>query len=144
MEKNKRYYFSGYYSVEHCRKRIIFIIPCCLSRIVNSERFQNIPYVWGVCVTNNNGFWIACLDLLTLPLELQLIITAHYQWLPKTCPIPYWTTSVFTSTVIDLVLTYASPSWLPLPAGQHSTGVGTITRDENCEKFLSYFQLALH
>jgi hypothetical protein len=35
-------------------------------------------------VTNNNGLWIGWLDLLALLLQLQLIITAHNQWLPKT------------------------------------------------------------
>jgi hypothetical protein len=36
--------------------------------------------VWGVCVTNNNGFWIGWLDLLTLLYnhsQLQSIITVH-------------------------------------------------------------------
>jgi hypothetical protein len=33
--------------------------------------------------------------------QLQLIITARNQWLPKTCSIPYWTTSVFSSTVTN-------------------------------------------
>jgi hypothetical protein len=32
-------------------------------------------------------------------LQLHPIITAHNQWLPKTRSIPYWTTSVFCSTV---------------------------------------------
>jgi hypothetical protein len=39
-------------------------------------------------------------------LQLQLIITAHNQWLSKTHSIPYWTTSVFSSTMTDLVLIY--------------------------------------
>jgi hypothetical protein len=41
-------------------------------------------------------------------LQLQPIITAHNQWLFKTRSIPYWTTSVFSSTVTDLVLIYES------------------------------------
>jgi hypothetical protein len=41
-------------------------------------------------------------------LQLQLIITAHNQWLSKTCSIPYWTTSGFSSTVADLALIYES------------------------------------
>jgi hypothetical protein len=49
-------------------------------------------------VTNNNGFWIGWLNLLTLLLQLQLIITPHKQWLSKTRSISYWTTSVFSST----------------------------------------------
>jgi hypothetical protein len=41
-------------------------------------------------------------------LQLQPIITAHNQWLYKTRSTPYWTTSVFSSTVSDLVLIYDS------------------------------------
>jgi hypothetical protein len=37
---------------------------------------------------------------------IQLIITAHNRWLPKTCSIPYWTTNVFSSIVTELVLIY--------------------------------------
>jgi hypothetical protein len=59
-------------------------------------------------VINNNGFWIGWLDLLALLLQLQSIIRAHKRWLPKTRSIPYWTTSVFSSTVTDLVLIYES------------------------------------
>jgi hypothetical protein len=58
-------------------------------------------------MTNNNGFWIGWLDLLALLLQLQSIITAHNRWLPKTRSIPYWTT-VFSSTVTDLILIYKS------------------------------------
>jgi hypothetical protein len=42
------------------------------------------------------------------PLRLQSITTAHTQWLSKTRSIPHWTTSVFSSTVTDLVLIYES------------------------------------
>jgi hypothetical protein len=59
-------------------------------------------------VTNINGFSIGWLDLLPPSLQLQSIITAHTQWLPKTLSIPYWTRSVFFSTVTDLVLIYES------------------------------------
>jgi hypothetical protein len=48
------------------------------------------------------------LDLLTHLLQLQPITTAHNQWLPKTRSVSYWTTSVFSSTVTDLVLIYES------------------------------------
>jgi hypothetical protein len=65
-------------------------------------------HVWGVCVTNNNGFCIGWLNLLAFLLQLQSIITAHNQWLPRTRSIPYWTASVFSSTVTDLVLIYES------------------------------------
>jgi hypothetical protein len=36
-----------------------------------------------------------------ISLQLQLIMTAHTQWLSKTSSIPYWTTSVFSSTVMN-------------------------------------------
>jgi hypothetical protein len=39
-------------------------------------------------VTNNNGFCIGWSDLLALLLQLQPIMTAHNQWLSKTCSIP--------------------------------------------------------
>jgi hypothetical protein len=35
-------------------------------------------------------------------LQLKSIITAHNQWLPTIHSIPYWTTSVFSSTVTDV------------------------------------------
>jgi hypothetical protein len=34
-------------------------------------------------------------------LQFKPIITAHNQWLPKTRSIPYWTMSVFSSTVTN-------------------------------------------
>jgi hypothetical protein len=52
-----------------------------------------------------NGFWIGWLTLLV---KLQSIIAAHSQLLSKTRSFPYWTTSVFSSTVTDLVLIYES------------------------------------
>jgi hypothetical protein len=48
-----------------------------------------------------NGFWIGWLDLLTPSLQLQPLITEHKQWLSKTRSIPYWSTSVFSSTVTN-------------------------------------------
>jgi hypothetical protein len=51
------------------------------------------------------GFWIGCIGT---SLQLQSIITAHNQWLSKTRSVPCWTTNVFSSTVIDLVLIYKS------------------------------------
>jgi hypothetical protein len=41
-------------------------------------------------------------------LQLQSIITAHNQWLSMTLYIRYWTTNVFSSTVINLVMIYES------------------------------------
>jgi hypothetical protein len=61
-------------------------------------------------VTNSNRFRIGWLDLLELLLQSLLIkITkVHNRWLPKTRSIPYWTTSVFSSIMTDLVLIYES------------------------------------
>jgi hypothetical protein len=36
-----------------------------------------------------------------ISLQLQSVTTAHNQWLSKTRSIPYWTTSVFSSTVTN-------------------------------------------
>jgi hypothetical protein len=90
-------------------------------------------HVWGICVTNNNGFWLGWLDLLALLLQLQLIVLASNQWVSKTRPIPHWTTSVFSSTVTDLVLIYESLTssasvvrWLTL----HSWTLNSLTNDE--------------
>jgi hypothetical protein len=55
-----------------------------------------------------NGFWIGWMHLLTLILQLQSITRVHDQWLSKTRSIPYWTMSVFSSAVTDLVLIYES------------------------------------
>jgi hypothetical protein len=73
------------------------------------------------------------LDLLALLLQLQSIITAHNQWLCKTRSIPYRTTSVFSSTVTDLVLIYESVTssasgvrWLTL----HSWTPNSLTNAE--------------
>jgi hypothetical protein len=41
-------------------------------------------------------------------LQIQSVIPAHNQWLFNTRSIPYWTTSVFASTVTDFVLIYRS------------------------------------
>jgi hypothetical protein len=67
-------------------------------------------------VTNNNRFWIGWLDLLALRLQLQSIITAHNRWLSQTRSIPYWTTSVFSSTVTndERRITAHLPSWTEL------------------------------
>jgi hypothetical protein len=56
-------------------------------------------------VTNNNVFWSGWLNLLAL----QSMIRAYSHWLlSKTRSIAYWTTSVLSSTVTDLVLIYES------------------------------------
>jgi hypothetical protein len=84
-------------------------------------------------VTNNNGFWIEWLNLLALLLQIQPTITAHNQWLSKTRSIPYWTASVFSFAVTDLVLIYESVTssasivrWLTL----HSWTLNSLTNSE--------------
>jgi hypothetical protein len=59
-------------------------------------------------VTNKRGSGLDDLDLLELLLQLKSIITAHNQLLSETRSITYLTTSVFSSTVTDLVLIYES------------------------------------
>jgi hypothetical protein len=70
----------------------------CIAYILETSWSNAYCHVRGVCVTNNNGFWIGWLDLLALLLQLQPIITAHNQWPSKTRSIPYWTTNVLSST----------------------------------------------
>jgi hypothetical protein len=67
-------------------------------------------HIFGVCVTNNNGLWISWLVYLRF-----FTITINYdirqQWLSATRSVPYWTTSVFSSAVTDLVLIYESVTY---------------------------------
>jgi hypothetical protein len=49
-------------------------------------------------MTNNNRFWIGFIGT---SLQLQPTIAAHNQWLSKARSIPYWTASVFSSTVTN-------------------------------------------
>jgi hypothetical protein len=60
-----------------------------------------------------NRFWIGFIGT---SLQIQPIITAHTQWLPKTRSIPYWTTSVFSSTVTWFWFMNQSLIQLPLSA----------------------------
>jgi hypothetical protein len=57
----------------------------------------------GACVTNNNGFWVRCLDLLALLCNYE-----YNKWLSTTRSIPYWTTSIFHCD--ESLLTH----WTPL------------------------------
>jgi hypothetical protein len=66
-------------------------------------------------------------------LQLQSIMTAHHQWPSKTRSIPFWTTSVFSSTLTNLILIYESVTfsvsvvrWLTL----HSWTRHSLTNDE--------------
>jgi hypothetical protein len=72
-----------------------------LSKSLRNFHFILILSRIGVGVTDNNGFWIRWLGLLALRLQLQPIITAHNQWLPKIRSIPYWSTCVFSSPVTN-------------------------------------------
>jgi hypothetical protein len=76
-------------------------------KLLNIEGLKILSHVHS-SMTANNWFWIGWLDLLALLLQLQPTITAHNQWLFKTRSILYWTTSVYSSTVTDLVLIYES------------------------------------
>jgi hypothetical protein len=106
---------------------------------IHTHIFWNTENLSCVCgsVTNNRGFWIGWLDLLTLFYSLsysQSVTTAHNQWLPKTRSIPHWTASVFSSTVTDSVLIYESVTssasgvrWLTL----HSWTLNSRANDES-------------
>jgi hypothetical protein len=79
------------------RSRQVFTLPLLKS-------FHQNIVTCPSSVTNINGFWIGRLNLLALLLHLHPIITAQNPWLPKSRSIPYWTTSVFSSNVTDLVM----------------------------------------
>jgi hypothetical protein len=68
----------------------------CWSQLSCVMTFSILSRVRG-SMTNNNGFCIRWLDLLTPSLQSLLItITkAHNRWLPKIRSIPYWTTSFY-------------------------------------------------
>jgi hypothetical protein len=53
-------------------------------------------------------------------LQLQSVMTAHNQWLSRTRSIPYWTTSVFSSTVMNDEQRITELTW--------TTSVWRITR----------------
>jgi hypothetical protein len=48
------------------------------------------------------------IGFISTSLQLQSSIRAHSQWMTKTRSIPYWTTSLCSSSVTDLVLIYES------------------------------------
>jgi hypothetical protein len=74
------------------------------STACNRDRFT---FLCVYIVTYEGFAWriITGLDwmfvLIDTSLRLQLILTDHSRWLPKTRSTPYWTTSVFPSTVTD-------------------------------------------
>jgi hypothetical protein len=110
------------------------------------KRIHQVMYyhVWGVCVTNNNWFWIGWLDLLALRLQLQSIITAQNQWPPKSRSIPYWTTTVFSSIVTNDEWKIACDWIVGLPYEWRLTNAlsfilvtwGETTRDSHLEHFM--------
>jgi hypothetical protein len=85
---------------------LVFFSGLYLSQVLISV-FDTVTYpgfAWLI-ITGSGFGW---LDVLALLLQFQSILTSHNQWLSETCSIPYWTTSVFPSTVTDLVLIYES------------------------------------
>jgi hypothetical protein len=110
-----------------CSNKILFInaLSNMSFPLVTSKLWSIMCiYIWsriGVCVTNNNVFWVKKSDLLAPPSQLKSIITAHSQLLPQTRSIPYWTTSVLSFTWLTwLWFTCRSLLQLPLPAGLYS------------------------
>jgi hypothetical protein len=72
----------------------------------HSQMFNVVMYaVFAWLIITGSGWMIGFIGTY---LQLQSNVTAHNQWLPKTRSIPYWATSVFSSTVTDLVLIYES------------------------------------
>jgi hypothetical protein len=75
--------------------------------ITPSSFFKINLILWRVrgSVMNNNGFWIGWLDLLTPSFK----ITAHNRWLPNTCSVPSWTTSVNSVVTLQFLQNYSLP-----------------------------------
>jgi hypothetical protein len=69
------------------------------------EAYCHVSRVPWLIITGSGFGW---LDLLALLLQLHSVVTAHNQWQSKTRSSPYWTMSVFSSAVTDLVLIYES------------------------------------
>jgi hypothetical protein len=62
------YIFVGYISTDYSTKSLF--MQCAPGGKVNTVTYYG-------CVTNNNGFWIEWLDLLTMSLQ-SLLITINY------------------------------------------------------------------
>jgi hypothetical protein len=126
------------FSVPRCDRRDPFDTELCVdvsvSLRVHSVLNTNTYYISSLFEARDSSLYPATyegfswliivgswLDLLPPSLQLQSITTAHNQWLSKTRSVPYWTTSVFASTVNELVPIYESvtssasvASWLTL------------------------------
>jgi hypothetical protein len=97
------------YNCFHYKKRAI------LRRYNIKHIFTCRSYAWRIITLSGLDDWIYWY----LPLQSLLItinLTAHNRWLPNTRSIPYWTTSVFSSTVTLFRLTSRSLLQLLLSA----------------------------
>jgi hypothetical protein len=72
----------------------LFIKKCYSCCLDEAAYYASYCHVFGVSVTNNTGFWIGWSDLLALLYNFN-------QWLSTTRSIPYWTLSVFSSSVTN-------------------------------------------
>jgi hypothetical protein len=90
-----KHYTKLYHLDFACKLNEIWGFRCCKYCLVS-----RVPWlVMTGCGLDDWIYW---------HLLLQSLITAHNRWLPKTRSIPYWTTSVFSSSVTELVLIYES------------------------------------
>jgi hypothetical protein len=83
------------YNTSHFRSK-----DRCLFDNIDFHKFKYC-HVWGICVTNNIWFWIGWLDLLALLYscnQLWQLTISDCLWLAPL--LTYWTTSVFSSTVM--------------------------------------------
>jgi hypothetical protein len=102
-------------SLNNKLKNIILIL--CSHSLTSLCTLVSIVTCRGLCMSNNNGFWIGRLDLLALLVQLNSItITVHNRWLPQARSVSSWTTSVFFSTVAGYLINSCgcliSPGWI--------------------------------
>jgi hypothetical protein len=107
---------ADYITSRNTLAQVTTYIKSTASPIILLHNVMYEEFAWLIITGSRLDDWIYWHSL-----QLQLIITAHNQWLLKTRSNSYWTTSVFTSAVTDLVLIYetVTPSasvvrWLTL------------------------------
>jgi hypothetical protein len=114
----------------------------CIVPLDLAERPVSLPFPLHIIILSHmrglrdeyKGFWIGWLDLLVLLYNYNQL----YQ-LPKTRSIPCWTTSVFSSTLTDLVLVYelvTSLAYVVLWLTFHSWTMNSLTTELRCPVLL--------
>jgi hypothetical protein len=141
----QKYHFEAQYYYR-CRINNILILPFITFYIIQQFMGKLIAYfpslklrIWygkyqefAWLIRMDSGLMIGFLALLS---ELKSIVIAHNQWPPKTCSIPYWTTSVLSSATTALVLIQESV------ISSASTAEHWISHDEITTESLNSLEL---